>query len=86
MNHEQYNDVKTQVLLVASLIRQVDNDDLVNVLDYLQNRNVVPLFDRRGPHEIQGDTDMLKFIIVRLLDIKSVLPEAPGTGNKDTGG
>lgn len=86
MNNEQYQDIKRQVLMVASLTQQLEHSDLVGVMDYLEKSATMAIGDRKGLNEIQGDTELLKFIIIRLLDIKSVLPEPRGNGDKRHGG
>ena len=86
MNNEQYQDVKRQVLLVASLTQQLDKADLLGVMEYLEKSATMAIGDRKGLNEILGDTELLKFIITRLLDIKSVLPEPRQSGDKTVGG
>jgi hypothetical protein len=75
MNEARFQDTRRQILLVSSLIQQLDAQDLIDVLEYIQRAEEIGIGDRAAWEKIHGDTELLKWVVQHLLDIKSVLPE-----------
>lgn len=79
MTPDQYETLKQQLLLLASLVDQTTLEELVEFVEFIEKSEEIGIGDRKKWEKVRGDTDLLQFLARRFIDIKSILPPTPKT-------
>ncbi len=77
MTPDHYENMKQQLLLLASLVDQTELEELIAFVEFIDKAEDLGIGDRKKWEKVRGDTDLLSFVARRLIDIKSVLPPSP---------
>lgn len=75
MKPESFASTSRQLLMLASLIDALTKEELVEMIEYIDKAEEIGIKDRAAWEKEKGPTELLKFIALRFLDIKTVLPE-----------